>query len=406
MMIRVLANPRFIFPLISVALFAPILVVFYWPAQAGLDVTGHPIGRDFINIWAGPRLAFGAQPAVLFDLDAYQAAISRLFGRALPFHTWTYPLFVLPALWPLSQLPYFAALVVWTLGTFAVYAAVALSQIERSQRVVALFILVLAPATLVNAVNGQTGFLSAALFLGGIFALDRRPILAGVLFGLLAFKPHLGLVLPFALLALGAWRTIAAAAMTACVLIAASLAMFGLDAWWQYIDVTAVRADLSLDRFQGFYTVLLASVFAGARSFGFGYQAAMTAQFAVAVPVLVVACWAVRRTTDPCRRALVLASAAPLLTPYAFIYDLTAVTAALVWILVGRLPWRKPWRPVYLLAWAGQPATMLLVGLSGLPIMPFALFVLGIREATRPPVEPMAGSNAGFPTGMPHLAVR
>ena len=56
-------------------------------------------------------------------------------------------------------------------------------------------------------------------------------MLAGILFGLLTYKPHLGVVVPFALLALGAWRTIAAATVTAILLIAASVAMFGLDAW-------------------------------------------------------------------------------------------------------------------------------------------------------------------------------
>ena len=43
---------------------------------------------------------------------------------------------------------------------------------------------------------------------------DKRAKLAGILFGLLTCKPHLGLVLPMVLLALGAWRTIAAAAAT------------------------------------------------------------------------------------------------------------------------------------------------------------------------------------------------
>ena len=38
--------------------------------------------------------------------------------------------------------------------------------------------------------------------------LDRRPLLAGVLFGLLAYKPQFGLMIPLVLVASGRWRTL------------------------------------------------------------------------------------------------------------------------------------------------------------------------------------------------------
>ncbi|MDB5601726.1 MAG: hypothetical protein JWN71_3770 [Xanthobacteraceae bacterium] len=379
-----------VYPLVSVALFAPLLIWNYWPVHDGIDITGYQIGRDFINVWAGPQLALGGKLATLFDLKAYHAAISALFGQELPFHNWSYPLFTLPVFWPLAQLPYFTALAVWTVGLFAAYAAVTLSQIERTRRAVALFILALAPATLINAIGGQTGFLSASLFLGGILQLNRRPVLAGVLFGLLTFKPHLGLVLPFVLIALGAWRTIAAAVVTAGVLLGFSVALFGFDAWRHYVEVAGSHQNELLDSFYGFYTNMMVSVFADLRGLGVGYQAALAVQIAVAVPVVGLACWAVRRTADPCRRALVLACAMSLLTPYAFNYDLTSVTAALVWTLAGRLSFRTEWSPVYLLAFAA-PTSAMLLGIAGFGTLPLvALFVLSVREAVRPPAESVA----------------
>src|SRR5207253_7794896 len=63
--------------------------------------------------------------------------------------------------------------------------------------------------------------------------------LAGILFGLLTYKPHLGLVLPFALLALGAWRAIFAGTVTAIVLVGTSVAVFGLEPWRSYFELTA-----------------------------------------------------------------------------------------------------------------------------------------------------------------------
>jgi hypothetical protein len=318
---------------LSVILLFPVLYVFYWPAGQGLDITGHQIGRDFINLWVGPQLAFGGGLSTLFDLGAYDKAVGALFGQPLPFYNWGYPLFVLPAFWPLAQLPYFVALAVWTFGLFAIFAAVTLSQIARPQRPYALLVLFLAPACLINSISGQNGFLSAALLLGGVLTLDKRPVLAGILFGLLTFKPHLGLVLPFVLLALGAWRTIAAAIVTTLVLLLVSVALFGIEPWRQYFAVAGPYQVMLLQMFKGFYASMMVSGVAGARTFGVAYPAALALQLVVSVSVIAITCWAVCKTADPAARAFVVACAAPLVTPYAFNYDLTALAAAVVWTL-------------------------------------------------------------------------
>lgn len=376
---------RLLYPLASLLLFLPIFYQFYWPAAYGLDVTGQQIGRDFINVWAAPQLAFEGRIETLFDMNGYHEAIGALFGHRLPFHNWSYPLFTLPLFWPLAQLPYFVALAVWTLGLWGAFAAITLSQVERPNRFYALLALLFAPACLINVVSGQNGFLSAALMLAGVICLDRRPVVAGILFGLLAFKPQLAFVLPFTLFALGAWRVMAATILTAIVLVVGSVALFGIEPWQHYFDVTGVYQVLLLQNFQGFYTTMMVSVFAGARTFGLSYSGAMAIQIAVALAVLVGVYFAVRRTTDPCRRAFVLASAAPLLTPYAFNYDLTALAAALIWTLERRLSYRSEWRSVYFVAYCAPIATM---GLQpqGLGLMPFvlvAVFLMSLHEAYR-----------------------
>jgi hypothetical protein len=382
---------------LSVILLFPIVFAFYWPARGGLDVTGHQIGRDFINVWAGPQLAFGGALSTLFDLGAYHKAIGDLWGQPLPFHNWGYPLFVLPAFWPLSQLPYFAALAVWTFGLFAVFAGVTLSQIERPQRPYALLVLFLAPACLINTVGGQNGFLSAALLLGGVLALDKRPVLAGVLFGLLTFKPHLGLVLPFVLIALGAWRTIAAAIVTTLVLLLASVALFGIEPWQQYVAVAGPYQVMLLQVFKGFYASMMVSGVAGARTFGIAYPAAMTLQVVVSLSVIAITCWAVRATADPAARAFVVACAAPLVTPYAFNYDLTALAAAVVWTLF-RPSTSGPVRTSLLgLGWL-TPILAMYGNIYGVGLAPVALVVMfgfAVHEAnrnatTRPGPEPRA----------------
>ena len=56
---------------------------------------------------------------------------------------------------------------------------------------------------------GQNTFLSLALFYGGMRLVDRAPAIAGILLGLLAYKPQLFLLIPVALLAARRWRVLA-----------------------------------------------------------------------------------------------------------------------------------------------------------------------------------------------------
>jgi len=351
----------------------------YWPAAHGLDKFGYPIGRDFINNWAGPKIAFGGHVMTLYDLNAYANAIGRLFGQPLPFHNWSYPPFLLLLYWPLGQMPYFVALGTWTISLFAAYAFVASRFVARANRLAMVLILVCAPACLVNMVGGQNGFLTATLFLGAILALDRRPILAGVLIGLLTIKPQLGLVLPLALLSLKAWRTIATTFVTIIVLVVVSTAVFGLEPWRRYLFETSAYQLELLKHFQGFYTYMMCSVLSGARTLGLPFQVAAFIQTFIAVPVVLLSGLAVRWTADPRQRAMILATAAPLITPYDFNYDLTLVTVVIAWRLIEEDMANRPGRTtLYFVAWL-TPVLLMPLNARGIPIAPVALLALFAR---------------------------
>ena len=83
------------------------------------------------------------------------------------------------------------------------------------------------PAAVHTVVSGQATFLAVALAYGGLRLLDRSPALAGILFGLLGYKPQFCLLIPVALIAARQWRALVWAAATGVVLVAASLAVFG-----------------------------------------------------------------------------------------------------------------------------------------------------------------------------------
>ena len=86
---------------------------------------------------------------------------------------------------------------------------------------------------------GQNAFLTAALFGGFTLLIDRRPGMAGMLLGLLCYKPHFGLLAPAGLACGGHWRAFFAAAGTVAGLVLLSVAVFGVETWQAYLTAFA-----------------------------------------------------------------------------------------------------------------------------------------------------------------------
>jgi len=160
-----------------------------------------------------------------------------------------------------------------------------------------------------------------------LLLLDRRPWLAGVLFGLLAFKPQLGVLLPLALLAEGRWKTIAAAGVTVAALAGLSGLLFGTETWRAFLASAAFTRHVILEEgAPGFWK--MQSVFAAVRLWGgpvglaYATQAVASGCAALAVFLL----W--RSRADRRLKAAGLILGAFLCTPYSFDYDFVALAPA------------------------------------------------------------------------------
>ncbi len=371
---------------LSLGLGAQLVWRVYWPdGLSGLDVTTHPIGRDFINIWAGVRLALKGQALQLYDLEAYHRWIGEAFGQPLPFHLWNYPPTFLLLVWPFALPPYFVGLAVYQAVSLAFFLWVALALLPSHQRLLGGWLMVLAPASLFNLLTGQNGFLTAAMVLLSWRMLVPRPALSGLLFGLLTVKPQLGLLVPPVLLMLRAWRAIAVAVAVAVAMAGLSVLLFGLEVWHIFFTKTGAITVGMLESFGGYYSAMLMSFFYGLRLSGVSLNLAYALQALAAVLALALTLWTLARTTDMARRLPVLISAATLVTPYLFDYDLTALSAIAVWRLLDEDD--KPvWvRAAYAALWISPFVTFyanaLWVGLS--PLFLTLAFVAALYEAHR-----------------------
>jgi hypothetical protein len=188
-----------------------------------------------------------------------------------------------------------------------------------------------APAVFVNAIGGQNGALTAAVLGGGLLLVDRRPAMAGILFGLLVYKPHLALMLPVALIAGRRWRVVGVTGITAFLLILASVVVFGPAVWVAYQHNLSVLRTVILEDGSGVWHRMV-SVFVFARHLGAGVgpSYALQAVFAVVAASVIGRSW-LRNDPAHIRNALVVVGTC-LATPYLQDYDLVVGAFAAVWL--------------------------------------------------------------------------
>ena len=158
-----------------------------------------------------------------------------------------------------------------------------------------------------------------------------------MLFGLLIFKPQLGLLLPLALLAGRQWRAILAAAITALLLVAASVLLFGRELWPTYLVHAEVLRHVILEDATGVWHRMM-SVFVAARRLGADVPMAYAVQAVVglaAAVVVLLAWW--RDAPAPARNALLVLGTC-LATPYLQDYDMVVGAFVALWLLTGPYP--------------------------------------------------------------------
>ena len=339
----------------------------------GLVGAGLPLGRDFIAFWSASSLALAGAPEAVFDLGRLHAAEIAAVGGAVPVTAWHYPPTFLLVVLPLALLPYVAALAIWLLIPLAAFWLV-LRKLFASAAAASL--LLLFPAIALSLVSGQNGVLTAVLIGGALLALDSRPLLAGMLFGLLTCKPHLA-VLVFPALAFGRyWQVLVMAAATAVVLMGSSVIAFGTAPWLAFFN----NLDL-LSRIVDSGAIPWArmpTVYAAARSLGFDAVGAQLLQTAVAAAAVLALCAIWYRRAPLAWRGSALAIALPLATPYAFDSDLVVLVLALAWLFQDALREKGRVQEEVLLAvaWASPALFWVMTIAGGPPLMPVLLAAL------------------------------
>jgi len=322
---------------------------------------GRPFGDDFVNYWSGAFLAFQGRVAEVYDFAAFHAFEQSVTAQSIQYYHYSYPP-VLPLLTlPLAFIPYVPALFVWLGATwYAFYRA-----LRATGHAGALLLSLAVPALFINAVGGQNGAMTAALLGGGLLLVDRRPVVAGILFGMMIYKPHLAVMLPVALLAGRRWLVVFVTGATAALLVVTSVAIYGVDAWLRYRYSIDVLRAVVLEDGTG-VSHRMVSIFVFARHFGAG--AAMSYAWQ-AVGALVAAVFIARawwRDQPAHIRNAVLLVGTCLATPYLQDYDLVFGAFVVVWLQMAEMDSKVPLRWIRI-----AMAMILLLPLVNAPLAKF-----------------------------------
>jgi hypothetical protein len=360
------------YSLMLLGICAAVAIAWIALSDALVDRNGKPLGTDFSNVYAAGKLTWQGHAA-----DAYQPALQHATekavfgGRNVPFFGWHYPPFFFAIAFAVAAFPYAWGLAIWVASSFAAYLMVIRAILPRPETLLAAAAF---PAVFVNIGHGQNGFLTAALLGGALHLLDRRPWVAGVLIGCLAYKPQFGVLIPIALVAGGRWRTIGAAASTVAALIALSLLILGSDVWHAFADsmrftqtVVLEQGDTGWEKIQ--------SVFSAVRIWGAPVDTAYAIQLALGLVLAASIAWLWQSDAAFELKAAALATGSLLATPYVLDYDLVVLAIAIVYFARHGLKYGFGNFEISLLA-AAWIVPLLSRGVAGLTGIPLGLLVL------------------------------
>jgi hypothetical protein len=242
---------RSVTALLVVPLF--LFVVIGWVTPNFVDnglPRDNPLGGDFLQEYAGGVLFLDLQNnRRLYRSEAFRrvqhdAQVIGFSWNENKYFPVVYPPFYYAAVSPLSRLEYLTAARLWLLLMTGCLAG-SLLVLRRCLPATAGWLLLacLTAPLLLSLSSGQKSSL-LLLILTGTWALlhQRRPFTSGMVFGMIAFKPHLGIPVGLFMLVTRQWRFVGGCALTVSVLIAASL-LTGLQNCSDYVGVVTGFAD-------------------------------------------------------------------------------------------------------------------------------------------------------------------
>ncbi len=312
------------YPIIFLCVYGFVIALWISGSSIFPKHDGVEFSRDFANVYAAGQAVHEGKAA-----DAYvwehqkerEHQLERSGEGPNPIESyvpWIYPPMFLAVAWLVAFVPYYYALAGYLIfGAFAYGAAVyKLVGFRKSVWAIAAF-----PAVWSNLFAGQNGFITTALLGAGLFFLDASPVVAGLFFGVLSYKPQFFMLIPLVLLVGRHWRALFSTMASAATCAAFSFAAFGVDAWTGFLQGLPAAQATILENATERWLGIMHTVYSAVRMYGGNIQSAYAAQTAVAIAAVLVLVLIWARRPSLAVRGASLVAALLLASPYSFGYD-------------------------------------------------------------------------------------
>ena len=275
-------------------------------------------GSDWAPLWAAGRLAWD-DPSRIYDFGLIERLQGPVVGL-VDFHPYIYPPSALLPIAPVALLPFWISL--------AVVAACSLAWLAWTSRKAESdpWLVLLAPPVVIAAIVGQTSLLVIGLVVLALSMLEKREFKAGALLAIAALiKPTLLVLAPIGLIAGGHWRALSAALATGVAGALASMLLFGVQPWLDWLQ--------AIPRFQALFADYPPLVRNAVSPYAAAVRLGLESQLIIWIGAIVAATmvWiGFRRPSSPVTRSALVMGGALLLTPYAMNYELAVFAPALL----------------------------------------------------------------------------
>jgi len=347
-----------------------------WTVRAGVLAAPGVVapGADFVAFWSAAKLTLASGAAAPYDYGLLrQVELSAVPGLpigdgVLP---WLYPPTYLLFVLAFGFLPYGWATLAFLAGGAGWYAWAMCRTLPRGVWLAG----VAFPGIAVVLATGQNALWLAGCAGLALACLRTRPVLAGVLLGLVTVKPHLALMFPVALLCSRNWRALGALAATALALALVALLAFGTEPFVAFLR-NAGRAVAELEQGAALLP-RMPTVFAAVKMLSGSLALSYALHGVVAAAALAAVIYAWARPCSYSLRAAVLACAGLLVPAYLYDYDLALLGLAIAWLGMHghRNGWLRGERELLVLLWLLPLCGMSLGGWIGFQPMPLGLML-------------------------------
>jgi hypothetical protein len=359
-----------------------------------------PLAVDFVPFWSASHLALHGHAVDAYNFEVLHKVESAALARPAGILLWLYPPSFLLVVYPFALLPWQIAATLFLGVTYLMFikAMHAIVGRKETMMVAAAF-----PGAMLGALAGQNGMLTASLVAFGLVLLPRRPLLAGVCFGVLCMKPQLAVLLPFALLCARSWRALGALAFTALAMLGIAVALFGVETLSAFLHSMGTVAQYVESSRAAMHRIPSAYSFVKMMH---GPTMLANAAQAVSVASAAAAVWyAWSRAASHALRAATLVSASLMVSPYLYDYDLAWLGVFIAWYVKhamehGWRPWQREWMIVL---WLMPFAGIFIVGKLHFQFMPLIIAMTLAMVVRRIATERRALGRAQVPALNPGI---